>query len=260
VALEWFIEHAEAPSIVPEMLEYARYRWQETLERVNPKTEFFCAKLSKRAAIGLANASPWENSGWAFHHAYGVPMIPGDSLKGLMRHYLEEELRNQEGEDLLKGLGFSQEDAAKYSQALSPKSAQQLSAQGLANLLFGKPGSDGAEGLLAVFDAWPEAPDGGGGWFALDVVTSHHNTYYSSKPGESTQASDHDKPNPVHFLTLRPGLVFQIALSCTGVGRAQSKELQEAALTMGKSLLLKALGDWGIGAKTGTGYGRMKES
>jgi CRISPR-associated protein Cmr6 len=277
MALEW-ITHAEAPSIQPGMLEYASYRWQETLERVNPKTEFFCAKLSKRAAIGLANASPWENSGWAFHHVYGVPMIPGDSLKGLMRHYLEEELRNQEGEDLLKGLGFSEDVAAAHSAALYPRALKSLSAQDLANLLFGKPGSDGAEGLLAVYDAWPESPDAGG-WFALDVVTSHHRDYYTSGFEKSTKASDTDRPNPVHFLTLRPGLNFHIALAPTAVAERQAallrknaeasdetpeaaakkpSDLIQAIVEVGKALCLKALAEWGVGAKTGTGYGRMR--
>jgi CRISPR type III-B/RAMP module RAMP protein Cmr6 len=258
LALEWFTKQAKAASIDRKTLENARGRWQETLERVNPKTEFFCATLSKRAVIGLANASPWENSGWAFHHTYGVPMIPGDSLKGLMRHYLEEELRNQEGEDLLKGLGFSEDVAAAHSAALYPRALKSLSAQDLANLLFGKPGSDGAEGLLAVYDVWPESPDGGGGWFALDVVTSHHRDYYTSGYGENSKASDKDQPNPVHFLTLRPGLNFHIALASTAVADKKPSDFIQAIVEVGKALCLKALAEWGVGAKTGTGYGRMR--
>jgi CRISPR type III-B/RAMP module RAMP protein Cmr6 len=259
LALEWFTKQAKAASIDRKTLENARGRWQETLERVNPKTEFFCATLSKRAVIGLANASPWENSGWAFHHTYGVPMIPGDSLKGLMRHYLEEELGSRTGKDLLEALGFSDGDrAAQYLAALSPQHLQSLSAKGLANLLFGKPGSDGAEGLLAVYDVWPEAPDGGGGWFALDVVTSHHRDYYTSGYGENSKASDKDQPNPVHFLTLRPGLNFHIALASTAVADKKPSDFIQAIVEVGKALCLKALAEWGVGAKTGTGYGRMR--
>jgi len=278
VGLEWTIQFANKVPTSSHLKE-ARSLWRKTLRQIYPSVSFVRATLSKRAAIGLANASPWENSGWAFHHVYGVPMIPGDSLKGLMRHYLEEELRDSKGEALLNGLGFSGGDAAKYLAALSLFVPGQFSAQDLANLLFGKPGSDGAEGLLAVYDAWPEAPDGGGGWFALDVVTSHHRDYYTSGYGENSKASDKDQPNPVHFLTLRPGLIFHIALAPTAVAQRQAALLHknaeatgetteaaakkpsdfiQAIVEVGKALCLKALAEWGVGAKTGTGYGRMR--
>ena len=276
VGLEWTIQFANKVPTSSHLKE-ARSLWRKTLRQTYPSVSFVRATLSKRAAIGLANASPWENSGWAFHHVYGVPMIPGDSLKGLMRHYLEEELRDSKGEALLNGLGFSGRGAAKYLAALAPFVPGQFSAQDLANLLFGKPGSDGAEGLLAVYDAWPEAPDKDG-WFALDVVTSHHRDYYTSGYGENSKASDKDQPNPAHFLTLRPGLNFHIALAPTAVAERQaallrknaeaSDETPEAAakkpsdfiqaiVEVGKALCLKALAEWGVGAKTGTGYGRM---
>jgi CRISPR-associated protein Cmr6 len=276
-ALEWTLRYANGCG-ASSALKQARDRWSNAITQTSPSVALIPVKLCKRAAIGLANASPWENSGWAFHHTYGVPMIPGDSLKGVMRHFLEEELASQKGGDLLKALGFSGESAARYLAALAPFVSEPLSAQDLANLLFGQPGSDGAEGLLAVYDAWPESPDGEG-WFALDVVTSHHKTYYTSGYEEDSSASDQDQPNPVHFLTLRPGLIFHIALAPTAVAQRQAASLREnaegaggtakgateeqrafiqAIVEVGKALCLRALAEWGVGAKTGTGYGRLK--
>ncbi len=282
-ALEWFIRYAKEVA-VGSPPKQARSRWRKALAAAPPCANFVHVTLSKRAAISLANASPWENSGWAFHHVYGVPMIPGDSLKGLMRHYLEEELKDQQGSALLESLGIRQGDAEQPCRTLHPNAPESLSAQELANLLFGMPGTDGAEGLLAVYDAWPEAP-GKEGWFALDVVTSHHQGYYTSEFGPSpAAASDCDNPKPVHFLTLRPGLVFQIALAPTSVAARKEADFNRqvprtpdggfcadvapgkkvtfcgALVTVGKALVVKALQEWGIGAKTGTGYGRMQEA
>jgi CRISPR-associated protein Cmr6 len=80
--------------------------------------------------------------------------------------------------------------------------------------------------------------------FAADVLTVHQRSHYDN--AGSVWPNDHDDPNPVGFLTVRPRVRFLLALS-------GPTELTGPA----EGLLLDALGDWGVGAKTSSGYGRL---
>jgi len=83
--------------------------------------------------------------------------------------------------------------------------------------------------------------------FAADVLTVHQRSYYDSS-GKSAP-NDYDPPNPVAFLTVRPGARLLFALS----GPADWTELAE-------KLLHDALEQWGVGGKTSAGYGRAGEA
>jgi len=75
------------------------------------------------------------------------------------------------------------------------------------------------------------------------VMTPHHSKYYSSQGGESP--ADTEDPGPVGFLHAEGR--FLVAVRCADAG------WREFAFR----LLVAALGDWGVGAKTGAGYGRL---
>lgn len=81
--------------------------------------------------------------------------------------------------------------------------------------------------------------------FAVDVLTVHQFPYYSTAGKE--WPNDFDSPNPVSFLTVRPGSQFLFAWS------SDDPEL----LDLVAYLLPKALAEWGIGGKTSLGYGRF---
>jgi hypothetical protein len=80
--------------------------------------------------------------------------------------------------------------------------------------------------------------------FAADVLTVHQKDYYNSG---GSWPNDYESPNPVAFLTVRPGVRLLVALS----GPADWTEL---ALR----LLRDALEGWGVGGKTSAGYGRLE--
>ncbi|XSG75990.1 type III-B CRISPR module RAMP protein Cmr6 [Herpetosiphon llansteffanensis] len=104
--------------------------------------------------------------------------------------------------------------------------------------MFGHPES---AGYLTFFDAL-YIPNGNQP-LAIDVMTPHHMNY---QQGNSLQApTDFDSPNPVAFLSATGSYLFAIAGDQAWVNAAFA-------------ILEKALQEYGIGAKTSSGYGRMK--
>jgi CRISPR-associated protein Cmr6 len=125
-----------------------------------------------RLAIGLGIESVLEN-GVRLQHTYGTPLIPGSSLKGVLRRGLPAEHRDRPGDD----------------------------GRNVEWFLFGDTKHEGA----ALFhDAWwvPDASPP----LALDVLTPHHQEYLQ-RQGPPT---DFDNPVPVHFLTVRGRFLFVI--------------------------------------------------
>lgn len=106
-------------------------------------------------------------------------------------------------------------------------------------------GTQDQAGKVTFLDAW-WAPAVGSKPLHQDVMTPHHAKYYSSKGGESP--TDTEDPVPVSFLHAEGR--FLVAVRCEDPG------WREFAF----QLLVAALGDWGVGAKTGAGYGRLARS
>jgi len=81
---------------------------------------------------------------------------------------------------------------------------------------------------------------------------SPRSAYYGQLEGQTQPGqrwpNDYDSPNPVGFISVRPGTKFLLALSGEG-------EWPELALC----LLTEAIGAWGAGGKTSAGYGRGTE-
>lgn len=155
-----------------------------------------------RMAMGLGIASVQE-IGCRLHATYGVPVIPGSSLKGVMRARLEQEPAHVE----------------------------------TAKALFGTPDHGG---LADIYDAW-WVPDGNKSGVAVDVVTVHHQKYYSG----SAPPIDTESPIPVSFLTITGEFLFVISAP----NESWAKFLDK--------LLVETLTHEGIGAKRNGGYGRF---
>jgi CRISPR-associated protein Cmr6 len=112
------------------------------------------------------------------------------------------------------------------------------------NFVFG--GTEEA-GVVVFCDALPE-PQDGDLLFLLhaDVLTVHHREYYKSPP--SAAPTDWDDPNPVPFI------------SATGrylIGLSTPKGC-EAWRQAAFDILKMALAEEGVGAKTSSGYGRLR--
>ena len=175
-------------------------RWK-TLTSAMGDAVSFPGRVRDRMALGLGIESVHE-IGCRLHHTYGVPVIPGSSLKGALAAALSARA--------------DQVDTARF--------------------LFGD--TDSA-GFATVFDAW-WIPDVNASGLAVDVITVHHQDYYSGK----RPPADTESPIPVHYLTVTGSFWF-----C----------LQGPApwLTFLQDLCKDVLSNQGIGAKRSAGYGRL---
>lgn len=173
-----------------------------------------------RVAIGLGNESPLE-VGLSLNFTYGTPLLPGTALKGLAGHYCHEVW----GKD--KGSSGFQRGGGHFS------------------TIFGST-EDG--GHMVFNDAWV-LPESLTSCLVPDVMTVHHARYYQ-EDSDTAGPTDFDDPTPIPFLSVRGR--FKVALQCDVPGE-NGREWVNMTLT----LLLEALREWGIGAKTNSGYGRV---
>lgn len=173
-------------------------------------------KLVHRLFIGLGEASVLETH-VALHRVYGVPYLPGSSLKGLTKHYAEA--LKDEGKDFLN------REQRKW--------------------LFG---ALDAAGNLDFQDGWwvPEGTP-----LCPEVDTPHHMLYHANRGaslGTDTQhplaSLDREDPNPVPHLAVQGRFCLSIA-----------GEPMEALLAL--EILKRGLASWGLGGRVNVDYGRF---
>lgn len=174
-----------------------------------------CATLDSRLYIGLNSAGALE-TGISTQHSYGMPMLPGSSIKGAVRHYAEQ-------------IGLP---------------------DNIRHVLFGKEGKDGSDGkagALVWHDGWfiPHSPLAKP--FVLEVVTVHHQQYYS---GNQSEADEMESPVPNQQIAAQGSFYFVVEAS------AGAQAWAEFAV----NLLNDMLQQQGMGAKTASGYGYFADS
>lgn len=187
-------------------------------------------KTHGRLIIGLGNSSVLE-TGLTLNRLYGTPMIPGSALKGLCSHYVNALFPQQQEKP-------PEKDHEKDKALISEEHKQ---------FLFGDMGSSGK---VCFHDAWitPETLNDA---FHCDVMTPHHQDYYSSKG--TVPATDFDSPVPIPFLSVSGTFLVTLTLKKDTVAEAEILRWLEVTQT----ILQAALEDWGIGGKTSSGYGRL---
>lgn len=161
---------------VPEIYIKAYRRWLG-ITHDNSFAKWF-GRLEGRMFIGLGGAHVLETQVMR-HSVYGIPMIPGSALKGLVRAKSED-------------YGLQTDEA---------------------DVLFGKSGETPDEmdaGYLIFHDAW-WVPEGGSTSkpYARDIVTVHAQKYYESK-GKTHPHPDMESPNPNHQLAVQGSFYFVI--------------------------------------------------
>lgn len=187
-------------------------RWKEALGQ--PATVFLEATTRTPLAIGLGNTSPIEN-GLAIHHTYGTPYLPGSALKGLLRRVADHyELSPAE-----KAMLFGESPDAR-----------------------GK--KQGSAAHLVYWDGWLDPVSVRP--YQKDVITVHHPDYYGKRG--VVWPTDFDDPNPVSFLSVKPGTKFCLALSSLSQNATDWLYLATQMLGWG-------LENLGLGGKTNAGYG-----
>jgi len=211
--------------------------------------------LASRLLIGHGNASAID-VGLTVHHTWGVPVIPGSALKGLVAHYVDatygpidvsKKPWEQNGDERVR---------ADYQGLIWDGRRIQRGPGAIHRALFGAPDAredatmreygflaGAGVGQVMFHDAiYVPGSFADNKPFAADVLTVHQKGYYDSS-GQSAP-SDYDSPNPVAFLTVRPKCRLLLALS----GPIEWTELAA-------QLLADALKNWGVGGKTAAGYG-----
>ncbi|MDQ3693840.1 MAG: type III-B CRISPR module RAMP protein Cmr6 [Chloroflexota bacterium] len=209
---------------VPKLYGAAFDRWQAALVTL-PNVEARAFQVEGRMIVGIGAASVHETS-IMLSRAYGVPFIPGSALKGLARHYAQRALvaasANPENHDLFDTGGEGEPNA--YS------------------ILFGH--QRGAA-RVHYFDAWYiPAPGQPNSPLHRDVITVHHQKYYGSQ-GRDGAPWDFDDPVPVPFVSASGDYLVAVQGPTPDWARFAA------------DVLTTALEQWGIGAKTSSGYGRM---
>jgi CRISPR-associated protein Cmr6 len=235
--------------------EVAFQRWSASFDRPGDRT--LEIELVGRLLVGHGNSSAAE-VGLTTHHTWGVPVIPGTALKGLLAHYMDAVYGPSDPVPAPWEQTDEERERARYQGVLWDNRRVARGPGDVHRALFGAPeaNQDGdcrthgleagaTSGAVAFHDAiyvpgsaLDDRP------FAVDVLTVHQKTYYDRVGG--VWPNDHDDPNPVGFLTVRPRVRFLLALS----GPADWTDRAER-------LLLEALSEWGVGAKTSSGYGRL---
>lgn len=237
--------------------DYARAfeRWKASLGV--PGDRAFELVLEGRLLVGHGNASA-VGVGMTVHHTWGVPMIPGSAVKGLLAHFVDA-VYGPDAPDVPPWEQSEPErDRARYQGVTWNGRGIERGPGEVYRALFGAPDAvkdvamrdhgleaGASAGLVAFHDALyvpQSAPDDKP--FAADVLTVHQKGYYNLL-GQSWP-NDYDSPNPVAFLTVRPGARMLVALS----GPPEWTELAER-------LLRDAFENWGVGGKTSAGYGRL---
>lgn len=226
-------------------------RWRASLSSAGDRLAEF--ELSSRLLIGHGNSSATD-VGLTVHHTWGVPVIPGSALKGLVAHYVDATYGptnpdldpwEQQGDERARG---------DYQGVTWNRRRIERGPGAIYRALFGAPDARkddamrdhgfeaGASAGLVTFHDALYVPGSADKPFAADVLTVHQKSYYDSS-GQSLP-NDYDSPNPVAFLTVRPKCRLLLALS----GPSEWTELAARLLT-------DALQHWGVGGKTTAGYG-----
>lgn len=248
---------AVAESRPPADYAFAFERWREAVKD-GPRA---IVESRGRILVGSGNTSA-ADVGITLHHTWGVPIVPGSALKGLLSHWVDLVY----GPDADDRDGHPAQAEGERQRFRAPERDGPRVVHGPGGIhraLFGAPAATSDEELrragvvgvgetqggVVFHDALfvPRAADDKAGGvdlpFAPDVLTVHQKSWYD---GSATAPTDWDEPVPVGFLTVRPGARFLLALG-------GDPELAELAMT----LLIEALDEWGVGSKTSVGYGRL---
>jgi len=189
------------------------------------------ARIGYRLVIGMGYPSLIEN-GFLFHFTYGIPYIPGESVKGLVRNMF---LLENFGREDLKNL-------KNIEKKLEDESYEDKELQGKFRILFG---TKKAEGKVVFFDAYPLKLEKNN--FVVDVMNPHYESYYRTSGKEPPK--EWDNPIPIFFLALEnTEFIFRVGVS-------KNLKNGEKYLDEVMNLLKFGLETFGIGGKRRIGYG-----
>lgn len=225
----------------------------ETVEKSvkNIKTVEFSPNW--RMIVGLGSESVYEVS-ITLHHIYGFPYIPGQTVKGITRHWgvvkLADELVNETSQNvgsIIEYVSRSLEkgEITKELFEILEKTSDKEQFKTEFNQLVEIFGTQNQEGKIIFFDAMPlKFPE-----LDIDIMNPHYAEYYSGKK----PPADYLNPTPIFFITVGKNSKFSFSI---GTNDNNKVNLLETAF----NLLKESLSNHGIGAKTSLGYGVLNEN
>jgi CRISPR-associated protein Cmr6 len=167
---------------------------------------------------GLGRNHPVEN-GFAWHHALGVPYLPGSSVKGIVRSWAASWLSQAE---------------CDTNRVFGPRDSNDRSAK------------DHSVGSVIFLDALPIKPV----QLKVDIITPHYGPYYQ----DDKPPADWHSPIPIPFLAVDSNQEFVFGIMPRRLGYpGDFNDCLKA-----REWLIDALKNLGGGAKTAVGYGRFE--
>jgi CRISPR-associated protein Cmr6 len=184
-----------------------------------------------RVVIGIGQKNPAE-FGITLHRTWGVPILPGSSLKGIAalgadRYFESPAWRRRGDHATARDGGPTAYDA-----------------------LFGDVEEQGA---VIFHDAWYVPPASEKNGLHRDVLTVHHPGYYQQGNDGKAEPSDTESPIPVPFMSAKGAFLIALELHPSLDPATDGHWLKAAweALRLG-------LSRHGVGSKTNAGYGRFE--
>ncbi len=231
-------------------------------------------RTRKKLLVGIGGASAWE-SGVLSLNPFGIPWIPGSSLKGAMRWTAIIELLERiessglEGEPLerllalvgLKRISESQDgsecvwrieehDLGSIRDCLDYLKERGVKEEILNELttLIKLFGSKKEAGRLIIIGGFPEPSNQN--FLTPEVVNPHYRSYYQGSEGDSEGRPPGDWEDPIPFFhaVVREGVTFRFYILCP-------LEFLDRA----RKLLRRTLVESGIGGRKSSGYGLFEE-
>lgn len=230
-------------------------RWEQVVAARNAIE--FKMKTDWRMVVGLGRKGPLE-AGFTFN-AYGFPVIPGSSLKGITHAFALQQLyelvkayqksikKLEEILDLEDEKPGDPPDKKTFQKSWRTElKGASVEAYDLAVEIRTVFGNQSCAGLGVFFEAIPTSKPK----LELDIMNPHFNDYYQ----KTGMPKDSDNPVPIYFITVAPGTEFRFAIGWRRQPAAADLALQEKA----KDWLIEGLKTLGAGAKTSAGYGYFK--
>lgn len=218
---------------------------------------------------GMLHGVPGEGDyqlGLQFDHSTGLPILPGSSIKGVLRSMFPELTKVKKKDDTnkeivtyehdisrinyiieklieLKELNLSESDINKLTKLITDNSTPHP-IENLTQRLFNH---EVCEDNVVKFPVFMDAiiVNGGEGGKILgsDYITPHHDAFKD--------------PVPIQFLKVLPGVKFKFFFILPEkITFGENIELTKDIIT---NLFKSILQDVGVGAKTNVGYGHLKE-
>ena len=186
--------------------------------------------------LGLSHGTPVDGDlkcGFQFDYATGLPIIPGSSVKGVLRSVFpapDAKVQNERNMQKARYIArqLKEQGIELKKEHLFP-TVQQLAKQIFEHDEAKKFGMD------VFMDAILTGPSTGE-FLADDYLTPH---------------DEYKDPVPIQFLKVLPGIEFTFFFKLTAF-KIDGKEVDKL------DLFLRILEDVGIGAKTNVGYGHLK--